>query len=150
MDDINKEYEYENVESFDPNNNAYKKVEPPLQNPEPSYRVDDQYPIYSYSEYGQEDKQISQNPSSKRLNMGFSKQNLCNPTDETLSLIRKLNGETDSYFQNCDEKKMRAINLIRAINGNSGASLDQYQSDTGNGILSKIFNFARNLPNIYR
>ena len=149
LDDINKEYEYDNVESFDPNNNAYKKVEPPLENPDQNYNVDDQY---SYSEYGQEDKQIHQNPNSKQMNRGVSKQNLCNPNDETLSLIRKLNGETDSYFQNCDEKKMRAINLIRAINGNgnSAGSLEQYQSDNGNGILSKIFNFARNLPNIYR
>lgn len=155
MDDTNKEYEYHNVESFDPTNNAFKKAKPHLQNPEQNYKVEDQY-----YEYGQEDKwMISNDPTSKYengkknrqmiSNIPSSKQSLCNPNDEALILIRKLNGDThitNSLIQNCDDKKMRAIDLIRAING--GGSHNQYQSNNGNGILSNLFNFARNLPRI--
>ena len=79
-------------------------------------------------------------------NKPSSKQSLCNPKNEALILIRKLNGDTNQLVQNCDDKQKRAIDLIRAING--GGSQNQYQSNNGNGILSQIFNFARNLPNI--
>ena len=134
LDDVNKEYEYNNYESFDPSNNAFKKVE--------EYGDKDEY---SYPEYGQVNKKLqiaSNNPNAKT--------NLCNPNDETLLLIRKLNGHTDPFRQNCDDKKMRALDVIRAINGNGGGSINQYQSsNNGISLLSKIFNFARNLPNIY-
>ena len=93
---------------------------------------------YEY-QYGQKDTQMISNIPS-------SKQSLCNPKDEALILIRKLNGDTNHLIQNCDDKQKRAIDLIRAINGEG--SYNQYQSNNGNGILSKIFNFARNLPNI--
>ena len=134
LDDVNKEYEYHNFESFDPSNNAFKKVE--------EYGEKDQY-SYPNPEYGQYNKKLqipSNNPNSKT--------NLCNSNDETLLLIRKLNGDTDHFRRNCDDKKMRALNVIRAING--GGSINPDQSGNGIGILSKIFNFARNLPTIYR
>ena len=137
IDAINKEYEYNNYESFDPLNNAYKKVEPDLQNPEKYERADNQQSSAREYDLGQKlNRKMPHNPIS-----GKEK---CNQKDETLHLIRKLNGV--NVVNNCEDKETSAIDLIRAINGRAGALNSQYQTDNGIGILSKIFNFARNLP----